>query len=55
MLIQQGPADTLTYMLLGFAVILGVMGLYIANIALRFRNMRRDLKVLEDIAEDQAK
>lgn len=53
MLFQQGPADTFNYMLLGFAVILGVMGLYIANIALRFRSMRRDLKVLQDIAEDQ--
>lgn len=53
MLFQQGPAETFNYMVLGYAVILGVMGVYIANIALRFRNMRHDLKVLQDIAEDQ--
>lgn len=55
MLFQQGPAETFNYMLLGFGVILGVMGLYVANIALRFRNMRHDLRVLQEIAEDQEK
>ncbi|MGA9533899.1 MAG: hypothetical protein WBR18_14360 [Anaerolineales bacterium] len=55
MLIQQGPADTFNYMLMGFAVIVGVMAVYIANIALRFRNMRHDLRVLREIVEDQKK
>jgi hypothetical protein len=53
MFIQQGPAQTFNYMVMGFAVILGVMAAYIASFIIRARNMRRDLTVLEEIAEGQ--
>lgn len=52
MFFQQGPAQTLDYMLLGFGVIFGVMGLYILNLILRFRNLQRDEELLSEISEE---
>lgn len=52
-LLQQGPADTFDYMVLGFGVILGVMALYVIILILRFRNARRDREVLQEILEEK--
>lgn len=49
MIFQQGPADTFNYMVFGFAVILGSMALHMLSLWIRFRNLRRDLEVLEEI------
>jgi len=49
MFFQEAPADTFNYMVLGFAVILGTMGLHVASLLVRFRNLRRDLDVLEEV------
>ncbi|HEX9675220.1 MAG TPA: hypothetical protein VGA07_04525 [Anaerolineales bacterium] len=49
MFFQEAPADTFNYMVLGFAVILGTMGLHVASLLVRFRNLRRDLEVLEEV------
>jgi hypothetical protein len=46
---QIAPADTVSFMLLGYAVILGSMGLYIVSLWIRFRNARRDLSLLTEI------
>jgi hypothetical protein len=48
MLFQPPPAETFDYMVLGFAVILGCMALLIISMAVRFRNLRRDLDLLEE-------
>jgi hypothetical protein len=48
----DAPVDTLNYMILGYAVILGCVILYIASLALRFRHLRRELEVHESIAQD---
>jgi hypothetical protein len=50
---QEGPAETTDFMLLGFSVILGVMALYVANLFLRFRNLRRDREILEDVMKNE--
>ena len=47
MFLQDGPADTATYLILGFAVILGMIGLYVISLIVRMRNARRDLTTLE--------
>lgn len=44
---QQPPADTFGYMVLGYAVILGSIAAFIASLAVRFRNLAQDLQVLE--------
>lgn len=45
----QAPADTMDFMLLGFAVILGTMGIFILSIVMRFRSLKQDLEILEEI------
>ncbi len=52
MFIQQAPADTFDFMVYGFAVILGVMGLFIGSLALRFRRLRQDLAFLEELESE---
>jgi uncharacterized membrane protein YedE/YeeE len=47
--IQQGPADTVSYMLLGFGVILGIMALYLLSLWLRSRSAERDEAMLKEI------
>lgn len=49
MFFQEAPADTNTYMIAGYAVIFGVMLLYIISLYLRNRNLERDLEVLQEI------
>ena len=40
-------------MIAGYAVIFGVMAIYLASLAIRRRNLRRDLEVLKEIEETQ--
>lgn len=47
MLGAVAPADTLGYMVLGYAVFLGSMALYALSLALRFRSRVRELRALE--------
>ena len=49
MFLQDAPADTASYMILGFGVILGLIGLYLASLAVRWRSAQRDLRMLEEI------
>jgi hypothetical protein len=48
---QQGPANTVSYMILGYAVIFGVILIYLVSLAVRSRNLRQDLEVLRDLEE----
>lgn len=49
LLLQQGPANTMNYMIAGYAVIFGVMLLYLASLVIRQRNLRQDMELLEDL------
>lgn len=51
MLLQQGPADTMNFMIMGFAVILGTMALYIVSLRVRLQNLRKDQAVLDEIED----
>lgn len=53
MFFQEAPADTFSYMVLGFGVIFAVMGLFIASLVVRFRNLNRDLKLIDDIDDKE--
>jgi len=53
LLLQEGPADTTSYMIAGYAVIFGVMLLYLISLMVRQRNLQKDLEVLEEIQSDQ--
>ncbi len=47
----QPPADTLSYMIAGYAVIFGVMLVYLASLFVRWRNLRQDEEMLEQMDE----
>jgi hypothetical protein len=49
MFLQDAPADTANYMILGFGVILGMIGLYLISLAVRWRSALRDLRMLREI------
>ena len=53
LLLQEGPADTTSYMIAGYSVIFGVMLLYVISLMVRQRNLQKDLEVLEEIQSDQ--
>ena len=48
-MLQEAPADTFNYMLFGFVVILGTMGLYLLSLVNRYRNVQRDLELLDQV------
>lgn len=50
-LLQEAPADTTSYMIAGYAVIFGVMLLYLISLLVRQRNLQKDLEVLEEIKD----
>jgi hypothetical protein len=50
-LAQEGPAQTAGYMIAGFAVIFGLMTLYVISLAVRERNLTQDLEMLEELEE----
>jgi hypothetical protein len=51
MWLQEAPADTLSYMLLGFGVIFVSMGFYLASMVLRARGLRKDEEILDEITQ----
>jgi hypothetical protein len=50
-MLQQAPAETFNYMVMGFSLILGVTFLYILSIIIRIRNFKRDLPMLKEVDE----
>ena len=49
---REAPADTLSYMILGYSVILGTITLFLISLVLRFRSLARELKVLEELESE---
>lgn len=47
--LQEAPPDTLDFMLLGYGVILVVMGLYVFSLFSRRRKLEQDLDSLEEL------
>ena len=52
-LLQEGPANTTSFMIAGYTIIFGVMLLYLISLLVRQRNLQKDLEVLEEIQSDQ--
>ena len=51
--LQEGPANTTSYMIAGYAVIFGVMLIYLISLLIRQRNLQKDLEVLEEIQDEE--
>jgi len=45
----QAPPDTTSYMIGGFIVFFGVMLIYLVSFFVRFKNLKADLEILEEI------
>ena len=52
-LFQSTTPDTISYMILGYAIIGGVGLLYVISLALRQRNLKRDIEVLSALADEE--
>ena len=50
MLFQSAPANTTSYMIAGYAVIFGVILLYILSMVIRQHNLMQELQILEQEA-----
>lgn len=46
---MDGPANTLGYMIAGYAVIAVVTGAYLISLVVRFRNLHQDEETLKDL------
>lgn len=51
--VLDGTIDTFNYMVLGYGVILGCMAIFVASLALRFRNLRREIEVYKAIETEE--
>ena len=49
MFFQEATPDTSGYMIAGYVITFLVMGLYVASIYLRSRNLKQDISVLEEL------
>jgi len=45
----EGPAQTFNYMLLGYAAILGCMAVLLTSMIARYRTLKRDLQMLQEL------
>ncbi len=50
---MQGPANTLNYMIAGYAVFFTIMIIYLVSLVVRWRNLRQDQEMLEQVDEDK--
>jgi len=53
MIIQADPVNTMDYMIAGYAVIFGVMLVYVISIWVRGRNLAKDLAELEKMEKNK--
>jgi len=45
--------NTVSYMIMGYAVIFGVMAIYLVSLLVRFRNLRQDEKTLDELEKKE--
>ena len=53
MFLKEAPAETVAYMIAGFAVIFGVMLIYLISLRVRRRNLEWDIELLEELEEEE--
>jgi hypothetical protein len=54
LLLQEGPAETTNFMIAGYAVIFGVMLIYLISLNVRRRNLRQDLEMFQELENKQS-
>lgn len=46
---MDGPANTMVYMIAGYAVIFIVLSIYLISMVVRWRNLRQEEEILREI------
>ena len=52
-LLLQAPAETSKYLIAGYAVIFGIMFLYIISLVVRSRNLKREMETLKELEQEK--
>ena len=52
MFLLETTPDTSSYMIAGYAIAFGVMLIYVASLFIRFRNLNRELSMLEEMDKE---
>ena len=47
------PIETTNYMIAGYAVIFGVMLVYLVSLFVRWRNLKQDVQILQELEEKE--
>lgn len=50
---MEQPANTLSYFIAGYAVIFGVMFFYLASLIIRWRNLKQDEALLNELDQKE--
>jgi hypothetical protein len=50
---MEGPANTLNYMIAGYAVFFLVLAVYLVSLVVRWRNLRQDEEMLEQVEREK--
>ena len=53
MLFQEATPDTVGYLVAGYVVIFGLIGLFLFSLVSRWRNLKKDLSLLDEIEKDR--
>jgi hypothetical protein len=53
MFFLETPPDTSQYMIAGYAIAFGVMFIYVASLFIRYRNLKRDMSMFEEMDQDK--
>ncbi len=51
---MEGPADTVSYFVAGYVVIFGIMGIYLASLIVRWRNLKQDESMLTELERKES-
>jgi len=52
MFFQTAPAETTGYMIFGYVVIFGTLIIYLVSLFTRWRNLRKEMEILEELDEN---
>jgi hypothetical protein len=48
---ENTTPDTLSYLILGLVVAFGILAAYIGSLVVRYRNLQKDIQLLEQLDE----
>jgi hypothetical protein len=51
MLFAEGTPNTINYFIAGYVVFFTIMALYLASLVIRYRNLKQDLAVLQEMEQ----